>query len=68
MSDAATSDDHNATQSHFKEVQSEKEVAAPSAAHVNDHLGATGKRDPAEVKLVRKLDRMIMVFFVLTFG
>ncbi|KFA52187.1 hypothetical protein S40293_00656 [Stachybotrys chartarum IBT 40293] len=60
MSEAATSDDHNATQSHFKEVQSEKEVAAPSAAHVNDHLGATGKRDPAEVKLVRKLDRMIM--------
>ncbi|KFA71108.1 hypothetical protein S40288_04492 [Stachybotrys chartarum IBT 40288] len=60
MSDATTSDDHDATQSHFKEVQSEKEVATPSAAHVNDHLGATSKRDPAEVKLVRKLDRMIM--------
>jgi len=38
----------------------EKEAAGQDAVN-GDYSGAAKKTDPAEIKLVRKLDRMIMV-------
>ena len=42
-------------------IHEEKQMEGPTATAVDDYSGAVAKTNPAEIALVRKLDRMIMV-------
>lgn len=47
-------------------MHEEKKVIKDGGVAAGDYSGAVAKSDPAEIALVRKLDRMIMVRFTAT--